>query len=78
MSSRNICVELSFILGFGFNSVRKAWFKSYKTLYMWVDRLCGVGGGLGGEVVEVLMWSRILFWDSVSIRSESVCCEFAG
>ena len=45
---------------------------------MWVDGLSGVGGGLGGEVVEVLMWSRILFWDSVSIRSESVCCEFAG
>jgi hypothetical protein len=57
MSSRNICVELSFILGFGFNSVRKAWLESHKTLYMWVDRLCGVGGGLGGEVVEILAWS---------------------
>ena len=45
---------------------------------MCVDGLCGVGGGLGGEVVEVLMWSRILFWDSVLVRSESVCCEFAG
>ena len=57
MSSRNICVELSFIFGLHAYEVRKAWLESYKTEYTWVDGLCGVGGGLGGEVVEILAWS---------------------
>mgnify|MGYP003488637011 FL=1 len=50
-------MELNFIFGLHAYEVRKAWFKSYKTLYMWVDGLSGVGGGLSGEVVEILAWS---------------------
>jgi hypothetical protein len=56
-SSRSFFVELNFISGFGFNSVKKASLESYKTECTGIDGLSGVGGGLSSEVVEILVWS---------------------
>ena len=56
-SSRSFFVELNFILGLHANEVIEAWLESYKTECTWVDGLSGVGGGLSGEVVEILAWS---------------------